>query len=83
MQGPVLYLALVSTLVCQFVCNFKIIFVENIIQFCQELTQYLSTIWEEWVELTPSAKQSIAEGGYYSLPVRNGLRIISFNSDYG
>jgi len=35
------------------------------------------------VDLSPEARSSVAEGGYYSLPVMEGLRIISFNTDYG
>ncbi len=40
-------------------------------------------MWEKWVDLSFEARASIAHGGYYSLKVMDGLRIVSFNSDYG
>lgn len=49
----------------------------------QSLTRNLSITWKKWVELSPEAEASIAHGGYYSAEVMKGLRIISFNSNYG
>lgn len=47
------------------------------------LTHNLSIFWEKWVDLSLEAKATIAHGGYYSMLVMKGLRIISLNTDYG
>lgn len=40
----------------------------------------LDTIWRRWLPAETSA--TIRYGGYYSIPVRSGLRVISLNSNF-
>ncbi len=50
----------------------------------QYLTKELAEYWQSWVPNFPSAAlATIAEGGYYSMEIMEGLRLLSFNSDYG
>ena len=43
----------------------------------------MAEYWEALVPLPQSALDTIADGAYYSLLVRDKLRVLSFNSDYG
>lgn len=50
----------------------------------QYLTKELADYWQTWVPNFPSSSlETIAEGGYYSMKIMDGLRLLSFNSDYG
>ena len=49
----------------------------------QELTKKLAQYWSDVVPLPQSALDTISEGGYYTLLIRDKLRLLSFNSDYG
>lgn len=47
------------------------------------MTGLLAVYWQRWMNLHPANLATIAEGGYYSTTVMDGLMILSFNSDYG
>jgi sphingomyelin phosphodiesterase len=47
------------------------------------LTASLADFWQQWVELPDSALQTIRSGGYYTMLIRPGLRLMSINTDYG
>ena len=49
----------------------------------QELTHKMAQYWESLVPLPQSALDTIEDGGYYTLLIREKLRLLSFNSDYG
>jgi sphingomyelin phosphodiesterase len=49
----------------------------------QELTKRMAEYWQRGATLPQSAVETIAEGGYYTLLISDGLRLVSFNSDYG
>ena len=51
--------------------------------FYQELTKRMAEYWQKGATLPQSAVETIAEGGYYTLLISDGLRLVSFNSDYG
>ena len=58
----------------------------TITNFCltlQYLTKQLALNWQKWADFPQEALDTIARGGYYSVKVREGLRLLSFNSDYG
>ena len=43
----------------------------------------MAEYWQKGATLPQSAVETIAEGGYYTLLISDGLRLVSFNSDYG
>ena len=49
----------------------------------QALTHNLADYWQSWVDFPQEALDTIAQGGYYNVPIMDNLRVISFNSDYG
>ena len=60
-----------------------IFFFSCAIVLCQVMTGLLAVYWQRWMNLHPANLATIAEGGYYSTTVMDGLMILSFNSDYG
>jgi sphingomyelin phosphodiesterase len=49
----------------------------------KELNEKMAGYWQRLAPLPPAALETIANGAYYTTLVQEGLRIISFNSDYG
>ena len=47
------------------------------------LTSSLAEFWQQWVKLPSSALQTIRDGGYYTMLIRPGLRLMSVNTDFG
>ena len=61
-----------------------VIFFERVTSIlAQILTQHLAKYWQKWVELPPAAIETITKGGYYTVKIEEGFRLIAFNSDYG
>ena len=48
----------------------------------QELNQGLSDWWTDNSRLSPEQQDTLKTGGYYSITVQEGLRVISYNSLY-
>ena len=45
------------------------------------MTKRIAQYWKEWVEFPEEALDTVAVGGYYTMMIRKGLRLISVNSD--
>ena len=46
------------------------------------MTKQIAQYWQDWVEFPQESLETIATGGYYTLMIKDGLRLISLNSDY-
>ena len=52
--------------------------------FDRNLTTILSRLWKKWiVRLPDDAAETIELGGYYTLLLREGLRLMAINTDFG
>ncbi|XP_064609219.1 sphingomyelin phosphodiesterase A-like [Liolophura sinensis] len=49
----------------------------------QALNSKLATLWGSWFNVSADQRESIEISAYYTTLVRPGLRILSFNTDYG
>ena len=49
----------------------------------RNLTDALAEFWQRWVELPENALQTIRAGGFYTMLIRPGLRLMSINTDFG
>ena len=49
----------------------------------QNLNRKLAQYWQQLVPLPQSALDTITDGAYYTVPIQEGLRLVSFNSNYG
>jgi sphingomyelin phosphodiesterase len=46
-------------------------------------TVFMAGLWNYWVALPEDALETIRAGGYYSVLIRPGLRLLSINTDFG
>ena len=47
----------------------------------QDMTRRIAQYWQKWVEFPQEALETIANGGYYTMMIREGLQLVSINSD--
>ena len=47
------------------------------------MTSTIAGYWAKWFPMSKDAHDTISRGAYYTTEVRDGLRIVSMNSDYG
>ena len=46
------------------------------------MTEEIAQYWKKWVNFSQEALETAISGGYYTMEIREGLRLISLNSDY-
>ena len=64
-------------------CLYTVQYTTMLFTLVQYLTQQLAKYWQKWVEFPSDALATVAKGGYYTIKIEEGLRLIAFNSDYG
>ena len=48
-----------------------------------KFTAEIATLWQHWVKLPDDAVMTIRSGGYYTMLIRPGLRLMSINTEFG